>query len=135
MCKSYLFKKHKFGFESLKNAKHWFLWDCRWRVSEPPFNKRALKHPRIQLLGMATTDDLVRPYTDALFTLSMLTHEPFGYVFLESRTCGTPIIALTFKTQANRSSMVTQRGFRIQMSNLYKEAYDDQIVKGGIHDP
>jgi glycosyltransferase involved in cell wall biosynthesis len=56
-----------------------------------------LKHSNIEFLGKVTTEDLVRLYTNALFTLFPFTHEPFGYVPLESMACGTPVVTFDFQ--------------------------------------
>jgi glycosyltransferase involved in cell wall biosynthesis len=60
-------------------------------------NKEALRHPNIEFLGRLSTNELVDAYSNALFTLFPFTHEPFGYVPLESMACGTP--ALTYNWQ------------------------------------
>ncbi|MEM2098371.1 MAG: glycosyltransferase [Candidatus Bathyarchaeia archaeon] len=54
-------------------------------------------HPNIEFLGKISNRELVDAYSNALFTLFPFTHEPFGYVPLESMACGTP--ALTFNLQ------------------------------------
>jgi hypothetical protein len=51
-----------------------------------------MKHCDIEFLGRVSTDELVDLYSNALFTLFPFTHEPFGYVPLESMACGTPVI-------------------------------------------
>jgi glycosyltransferase involved in cell wall biosynthesis len=55
------------------------------------------KHPNIELLGKVTTEDLVDLYSNALFTLFPFSHEPFGYVPLESMACGTPVVTYDFQ--------------------------------------
>jgi len=61
--------------------------------SKTPFIRRNLiEHPNIQFLGRVTTSELVDEYSNALFTLFPFTHEPFGYVPLESMACGTPVL-------------------------------------------
>jgi glycosyltransferase involved in cell wall biosynthesis len=59
--------------------------------------ERILKHPNIEFLGRVAAGDLVRLYSNALFTLFTFTHEPFGYVPLESMACGTPVLTFGFQ--------------------------------------
>ncbi len=56
-----------------------------------------LKHPNIEFLGKVSTEELVSLYSNALFTLFPFTHEPFGYVPLESMACGTPVVTFDFQ--------------------------------------
>ena len=61
--------------------------------SKTPFiRKNLIEHPNIKFLGRVTTNELVDEYSNALFTLFPFTHEPFGYVPLESMACGTPVL-------------------------------------------
>ncbi|MEM1543792.1 MAG: glycosyltransferase [Candidatus Bathyarchaeia archaeon] len=55
-------------------------------------DRRLLKNPNIEFLGRISTSDLVDAYSNALFTLFPFTHEPFGYIPLESMACGTPTL-------------------------------------------
>jgi glycosyltransferase involved in cell wall biosynthesis len=63
----------------------------------PYIEKNLTRHPNVEFLGKVTTDELVDLYSNALFTLFPFTHEPFGYVPLESMACGTPV--LTYDVQ------------------------------------
>jgi glycosyltransferase involved in cell wall biosynthesis len=66
--------------------------------SKTPFIQRGLsEHPNIEFLGKVSINELVELYSNALFTLFPFTHEPFGYVPLESMACGTPV--LTYNMQ------------------------------------
>lgn len=66
--------------------------------SKTPYVDRSLtRHSRIDFLGRVTTAELVDLYSNALFTLFPFTHEPFGYIPLESMACGTP--SLTYDIQ------------------------------------
>ena len=47
--------------------------------------------------GYVPKEVLISLYSNAIFTLFPFTHEPFGYVPLESISCGTPV--LTYKKQ------------------------------------
>jgi glycosyltransferase involved in cell wall biosynthesis len=60
-------------------------------------DKTVIGHPNIEVLGRLSPSELVDAYSNALFTLFPFTHEPFGYVPLESMACGTP--ALTHNLQ------------------------------------
>lgn len=76
--------------------------DCGVKIkafgSKTPFiQKHLLKHPNIEWLGRVSASELQELYSNALFTLFPFTHEPFGYVPLESMACGTPV--LTYNLQ------------------------------------
>jgi len=60
-------------------------------------DRGVIEHPNIEFLGRLSTSELVDAYSNALFTLFPFTHEPFGYVPLESMACGTPV--LTYNLQ------------------------------------
>lgn len=60
-------------------------------------DRGVIGHPNIEFLGRLSSRELVDAYSNALFTLFPFTHEPFGYVPLESMACGTP--ALTYNLQ------------------------------------
>jgi len=60
-------------------------------------DKSVLKNPNIEFLGRVSISELVNLYSNALFTLFPFTHEPFGYIPIESMACGTP--TLTYDVQ------------------------------------
>lgn len=60
-------------------------------------DRSLLKNKNIEFLGRISTSELVDAYSNALFTLFPFTHEPFGYIPLESMACGTP--TLTYSSQ------------------------------------
>jgi glycosyltransferase involved in cell wall biosynthesis len=66
--------------------------------------KPLLKHPNIEFLGRVSDEELVDLYSNALYTLFTFTHEPFGYIPVESMTCGTPV--LTYNKQGPSESVV-----------------------------
>ncbi|MFB3889448.1 MAG: glycosyltransferase family 4 protein [Candidatus Bathyarchaeia archaeon] len=66
--------------------------------------ENVLRHPNIECLGWVDTPNLVRLYSNALFTLFPFTHEPFGYVPLESMACGTPVV--TYDSQGPSECVV-----------------------------
>jgi glycosyltransferase involved in cell wall biosynthesis len=72
--------------------------------SKAPVPKRLLKDSNVEFLGKITDEELVRLYSNALFTLSVFTHEPFGYIPVESMACGTPV--LTYGKQGPGESVL-----------------------------
>jgi glycosyltransferase involved in cell wall biosynthesis len=58
----------------------------------PYIEKNLMRNDNIEFLGRVTTRELVDLYSNALFTLFPFTHEPFGYIPLESMACGTPVL-------------------------------------------
>jgi len=73
--------------------------------SKAPFIPKSLTtHPNIDFVGKVPVNELVRIYSNALFTLFPFTHEPFGYIPVESMACGTP--TLTSNTQGPGESIV-----------------------------
>lgn len=73
--------------------------------SKIPFlPKRLSNHPNVKFLGRVSDEELVDLYSNALYTLFAFTHEPFGYVPVESMACGTPV--LTRNIQGPRESVI-----------------------------
>lgn len=73
--------------------------------SKAPFvPKSLLSHPNVDFVGRVSDDQLVDAYSNALFTFFPFTHEPFGYVPVESMACGTPTLA--FNLQGPSESIV-----------------------------
>lgn len=60
-------------------------------------DKEVVEHPNIEFLGRLSSSELVDAYSNALFTLFPFTHEPFGYVPIESMACGTPALTYNFQ--------------------------------------
>ncbi len=58
----------------------------------PHLFKPLRGHENIEFLGEVSMKTLVDLYSNALFTLFTFTHEPFGYVPVESMACGTPVL-------------------------------------------
>jgi glycosyltransferase involved in cell wall biosynthesis len=65
------------------------------------------KTANITLLGKVSDEELVRLYSNALYTLFAFDHEPFGYIPVESMGCGTPV--LTFNRQGPSETVVDGR--------------------------
>ena len=73
--------------------------------SKVPYTpKELLEHRNIEFLGKVSDEELVNLYSNALFTLFTFTHEPFGYVPVESMSCGTPV--LTYNRQGPSETVV-----------------------------
>jgi len=66
----------------------------------PLIRKDMTSHLNIEFLGQVSIKELVDLYSNALFTLFPFTHEPFGYIPLESMACGTPVLTYDFQGPA-----------------------------------
>jgi glycosyltransferase involved in cell wall biosynthesis len=97
-------------------------------------DRKVVGHPNIELLGRLSSNELVDAYSNALFTLFPFTHEPFGYVPLESMACGTP--ALTHNLQGPSEYVIDgQTGWLAQSDDevvqkamkLWKEGYPPRM--------
>ena len=102
--------------------------------SKTPFVPEGLlKHPNVEFLGRVSTKELVDLYSNALFTMFPFTHEPFGYVPLESMACGTPVLTYDFQgpseyvADAHTGWLVHTDGELVQKSaELWKEQYPSE---------
>jgi glycosyltransferase involved in cell wall biosynthesis len=70
----------------------------------PYIEKNLATHPNVESMGRVTTEQLLDLYSNASFTLFPFTHEPFGYIPLESMACGTPV--LTYDAQGPSECVV-----------------------------
>lgn len=105
--------------------------------SKMPFiPKDVINHPSIDFLGKISVSQLVDAYSNALFTLFTFTHEPFGYVPVESMACGTP--TLTYNAQGPRESVIegvtgwfanNDREIVQKALTLWKEGFSSGIRK------
>jgi glycosyltransferase involved in cell wall biosynthesis len=103
--------------------------------SKAPFIPRGLiTHPNIDFMGKIPISQLVSAYSDALFTLFPFSHEPFGYIPVESMSCGTP--TLTYNAQGPSESVVHGRtGWLVKSDDemvgkavdLWKEGYSQNM--------
>ncbi|MGB9959064.1 MAG: glycosyltransferase [Candidatus Bathyarchaeales archaeon] len=59
----------------------------------PSFSNPLSNYGNIEFLGRVSDEKLVELYSNALYTLFVFSHEPFGYVPVESMACGTPVLA------------------------------------------
>jgi glycosyltransferase involved in cell wall biosynthesis len=57
----------------------------------------VLRQPNVEFLGKVSDEELVELYSNALYTLFAFTHEPFGYIPVESMGCGTPVLTYNFQ--------------------------------------
>ena len=96
--------------------------------------ENLLKHPDVEFLGKVNTNQLIDLYTNALFTLFPFTHEPFGYIPLESMACGTP--TLTFDIQGPSEYILnnhtgwlvhTDEELKQKSVELWKEEYPTRM--------
>ena len=78
------------------------------------------RHSNIQFLGSVSDEELVNLYSNALYVLFTFTHEPFGYIPIESMACGTPV--LTYNTQGPSESVIN--GSTGWLANSDKELVD-----------
>jgi len=128
---TYLGKETKFSI--LKNVADLGL-KIKAFGSETSFiPKGLLKHPNVQFLGRVSTKELVDLYSNAIFTMFPFTHEPFGYVPLESMACGTPVLTYDFQgpseyvVNAHTGWLVrTDRELLQKSIELWKEEYPSQ---------
>jgi glycosyltransferase involved in cell wall biosynthesis len=108
--------------------------------SKAPFVPKSMTtHPNIDYMGRIPVNELVNVYSNALFTLFPFTHEPFGYIPVESMSCGTP--TLTYDTQGPSESVVNGYTGWLSKNNgemicravkLWKKGYAQQIRRNCI---
>ena len=72
--------------------------------SKTPSLGNLSKQTNVEFLAKVSDEQLAVLYSNALFTLSVFTHEPFGYVPIESMACGTPV--LTYGVQGPSESVL-----------------------------
>ena len=96
--------------------------------------KQIRKNNNIEILGKVTDKDIVGLFSNALFTLFTFTHEPFGYIPVESMACGTPVI--TYNKQGPGESIIHNKtGWLVnndaelenQALNIWKNGYSPKI--------
>jgi len=73
----------------------------------PYVPKSVLRHPNIDFLGEISDEQLVSLYSNALYTLFVFNHEPFGYIPIESMACGTPV--LTYDKQGPAETVIDEK--------------------------
>ncbi len=88
----------------------------------------------IAFLGRVSDQELVQLYSNALCTLFAFSHEPFGYIPIESMACGTPV--LTFNRQGPSETVVNDRTGWLADSdeelllltvNCWKKGYESKV--------
>jgi glycosyltransferase involved in cell wall biosynthesis len=98
--------------------------------------KYVLRQPNIDFLGRVSDEDLADLYSNALYTLFTFTHEPFGYIPVESIACGTPV--LTYNRQGPSESMINGKvGWLVEKdeelaktaARLWREGYSKDLRK------
>ncbi len=80
----------------------------------------VVRHHNIEFLGAVSSKELVDLYSNALYVIFTFTHEPFGYIPIESMACGTPV--LTYNTQGPSESVMN--GLTGWLANSDKELVD-----------
>jgi len=92
------------------------------------------KHPNVRCLGKVSDAELVSLYSNALFVLFAFSHEPFGYIPVESMACGTPV--LTFSREGPLETVVDgmtgwlagdDRELISLATRLWKNGYDGRM--------
>jgi len=70
----------------------------------PYIPKSLLKHPNVEFLGRVSDEELANLYSNALYALFAFTHEPFGYIPVESMACGASV--LTYDVQGPSETVI-----------------------------
>lgn len=92
------------------------------------------KHPNITLLGKVSNEELARHYSNALLTIYPFLDEPFGYIPVESMSCGTPV--LTYNSQGPSESVIHgstgwlvdhDEGFRNLAIQIWNKGYESTM--------
>ncbi|MEM2486945.1 MAG: glycosyltransferase [Candidatus Bathyarchaeia archaeon] len=99
---TYIGKETKYSI--IKKIVHSGIKIKAFGAKNPFIPKNLLKHPNIEFLGKVTDSELVNLYSNALCTLFIFTHEPFGYIPVESMACGTPV--LTYGKQGPSETII-----------------------------
>ena len=86
-------------------------------------DREIIEHPNIEFLGRLSSTELVDAYSNALFTIFPFTHEPFGYVPIESMACGTP--TLTYNLQGPSEYVIDEQTGWLAQS-------DEALVKKAV---
>lgn len=128
---TYLGKETKFSI--VKNVADFGLKIKAFGAKTPFIPEGLLRHPNVEFLGRVSTKELVDLYSNALFTMFPFTHEPFGYVPLESMACGTPVLTYDFQgpseyvADAHTGWLVHTDDELVQKSvELWKEQYPSE---------
>ena len=99
--------------------------------SKTPFIPETLvKHSNVEFLGRVSIEELVDLYSNALFTSFSFTHEPFGYVPLESMACGTPV--LTYAMQGPSECVIDSRTGWLARADIDFERKALRYWKNGV---
>ncbi|MCW4016306.1 MAG: glycosyltransferase [Candidatus Bathyarchaeota archaeon] len=107
----------------------------------PNLHRGITRHHNIDFLGHISTEELVDAYSNAVFTIFPFTHEPFGYVPLESMACGTPV--LTYNLQGPMEYVIDKgTGWLAQTDDelvqiavdLWKETYPQHMRSACVNE-
>ena len=97
------------------------------------------RHSNIEFLGSVSNEELVDLYSNALYVLFTFSHEPFGYIPIESMACGTPV--LTYNIQGPSESVVNEstgwladsnQELMVLASRIWKDGYPQKMRKNCI---
>jgi glycosyltransferase involved in cell wall biosynthesis len=80
-------------------------------------------HKNLNFLGAVYDQELVELYSNALYTLFAFSHEPFGYIPIESNACGTPVV--TYDKQGPSETV-------LNMKTGWQEHTDQQLVRRAL---
>jgi len=103
--------------------------------------RKLLKHPNVEFLGRVSTSKLIDLYSNALYTLFPFTHEPFGYIPLESMACGTPV--LTYNMQGPAEYVINgltgwltnlRNDLILKAFNLWRKGYATSIRQNCVRE-
>jgi glycosyltransferase involved in cell wall biosynthesis len=81
-------------------------------------------HKNLHFLGRVSDQELVELYSNALYTLFAFSHEPFGYIPVESMACGTPVV--TYDKQGPSETVV-------HLKTGWQEHTDQQLVRRALN--
>lgn len=96
--------------------------------------QELLRHSNIEFLGRVSVSKLIDLYSNAFYTIFPFTHEPFGYIPLESMACGTPV--LTYNMQGPAEYVIdevtgwlanSKPDLIIKALNLWRNGYASYI--------
>ncbi|BDC18524.1 hypothetical protein HS5_14140 [Acidianus sp. HS-5] len=102
------------------------------------FGRVKRKMENVEFLGFVEEKELVDLYANALFTLVLFNHEPFGYVPVESMACGTPV--LTYSKQGPAETVCEDCGWLVNGRNeivkkaieIWENGYNPEMRKNAV---
>ncbi len=109
-----------------------YAFGSKEQVLPEPLKQNSFFH----FLGRVSTKRLIDLYSNALFTLFPFTHEPFGYIPVESLACAPPGVQVTLLDEA-KDIVEVQRGDEVigfggmasQTIKTFKRRYVGDLVE------